>query len=192
MNLIGPVPIFYFSSGHTDIFAFEADFKNPNYYNAGSDMKFSKEMALQKVKHYCAYQERSHQEVRVKLYSLGLYKNDVEELLSNLISDNYLDEERFAMQYVSGKFRIKKWGKVKIKQALKLKQVSDYNIRKALDSIDEDDYKTVALKLAKLKWKAIKEDQHYVRKFKTMQHLLQKGFERPLINSILAELNESK
>ena len=87
-------------------------------------MRFSKEVTLQKAKHYCKYQERSHQEVRNKLYALGLCKADVEELLSNLISEHYLDEERFALQYVSGKFRIKKWGRIKIREGLKLKQVS--------------------------------------------------------------------
>ena len=155
-------------------------------------MIFSKEVAFQKAKHFCAYQERSHQEVRDKLYSFGLYKADVEELLSNLITENYLDEERFATQFVSGKFRIKNWGRIKIRQALKFKQVSEYNIRKAFDSIDEDEYKKVALKLAKKKFASVKGDQHLVRKFKTMQYLLQKGFERPLVNSILIEINERK
>ena len=91
---------------------------------------YSKEEALQKAKQYCAYQERSHSEVKEKLYSFGLYKKDVDELLSELISENYLNEERFAIMFAGGKFRIKQWGRIKIKYALKQKQVSEYCIKK--------------------------------------------------------------
>ena len=86
----------------------------------------SREQALQKLKHYCAYQERCHQEVKEKLYSLEMHKQDVEIIISQLIEENYLNEERFAIQYAGSKFRIKHWGKVKIKHALKQKQVSEY------------------------------------------------------------------
>src|SRR6187401_2447386 len=90
------------------------------------------EKALQKIKHYCAYQERSHYEVKEKLYSFGLYKNEVELLLSQLVEENYLNEERYAIAFAGGKFRIKQWGRVKIKYELKQKQVSEYSIKKAL------------------------------------------------------------
>src|SRR4051812_48736893 len=97
-------------------------------------------IALQKAKHYCAYQERCHSEVRDKLYSFKLYKNEVEQLLTQLIEEDYLNEERFAIAYAGGHFRIKNWGKEKIKYALKQKRVSDYCIRKALASISNTDY----------------------------------------------------
>src|SRR5690606_29368486 len=100
---------------------------------------YSKEEALQKARHYCGYQERCHQEVKEKLYSFCLRKDEVEELLRTLIQENYLNEERFAIQFAGGKFRIKQWGKVKIQHALKQKQVSEYCIRKALASLDEED-----------------------------------------------------
>src|ERR1700740_2162465 len=96
----------------------------------------TKEQALQKARHFCGYQERHHREVKEKLYGFGLYKNDVEELLSKLIEENYLNEERFAIQFAGGRFRIKQWGRVKIKYALKQKQVSEYCIKKALKAID--------------------------------------------------------
>ncbi len=97
---------------------------------------FTPEQAVPKIKQYCAYQERCHSEVRDKLYSFGLHKNEVEEIISTLITENYLNEERFAIHFAGGKFRMKQWGKVKIKKALKYKQVSDYCIRKALKEID--------------------------------------------------------
>src|SRR4249919_2672470 len=93
-------------------------------------------VALQKAKHYCAYQERCHSEVRDKLYSFGLHRNEVEPLLTQLIEENFLNEERFAIAYAGGKFRIKNWGKEKIKYALKQNKVSEYCIHKALAAIN--------------------------------------------------------
>jgi regulatory protein len=154
------------------------------------DKKYlSKEEALQKAKQYCAYQERCHQEVKEKLYSYGLYKKDVEELLSELISDNYLNEERFAIQYAGGKFRIKQWGRVKIKYALKQKQVSEYCIRKAMKVIDETDYNRTAQKLFDQKLKLLRSEKNiYTKKKKLQDHLLQKGFETDLIRKLIAAM----
>ena len=79
--------------------------------------------AYPKALKYCAYQERSQQEVRDKLYSWGLHRNEVENIIVDLISEGYLKEERFAIAFSGGKFRMKKWGKIKIKLALKAKKV---------------------------------------------------------------------
>src|SRR5476651_1731742 len=96
--------------------------------------------ARAKAEHYCAYQERSQQEVRDKLYEWGLYPNAVENVIVQLIDGNFLNEERFANAYTRGKFNQKGWGKIKIKQGLKFKKVSDVLIKKALNSINGDDY----------------------------------------------------
>ena len=85
--------------------------------------------ALKKIKHYCAYQERCHSEVKEKLYSFGLYKQQVENILSKLIEDNYLNEERFAIAFAGGKFRMKHWGRKKIEYELRQKQVSTFCIK---------------------------------------------------------------
>ncbi|MBP6234345.1 MAG: RecX family transcriptional regulator, partial [Chitinophagaceae bacterium] len=92
----------------------------------------TKEQALQKLKHYCAYQERCHSEVKEKLYQLGVWKKEHDEIIASLIEENYLNEERFAVAYAGGHFRIKQWGRIKIKYELKQKQVSEYSIKKAL------------------------------------------------------------
>jgi regulatory protein len=150
------------------------------------DLHFSKEQALQKARYYCTYQERCHSEVKEKLYSLGLYKKDVEELLSNLIEDNYLNEERFAIQFAGGRFRIKQWGKVKIKYELKQKLVSDFCIKKALASINENDYQKTIQKLFSAKLKILKGEKNiFIKKRKLQNHLLQKGFESELINKLI-------
>ena len=146
----------------------------------------SVEEALQKAKQYCAYQERCHSEVKEKLYSFGLHKKDVEELLSGLIEENYLNEERFAIQYAGGKFRIKQWGRVKIKYSLKQKQVSDYCIKKALATISETDYNRTLQKLAEQKLKTLKSEKNiFIKKRKLQNHLMQKGFEANLVVELI-------
>ena len=148
--------------------------------------KFTPQQALQKIKTYCAYQERSHQEVKEKLYSFGLYKNDVENILGELIAENYLNEERFATLFAGGKFRMKQWGRIKIANELKLKKVSSYNIRIAMQEINDEAYKNTLQKLALAKWNSLKNEQYINREVKTTRYLLQKGFEAVLIKSTLA------
>jgi regulatory protein len=148
----------------------------------------SKEEALQKIRHYCAYQERCHAEVKEKLYSYSLYKVDVETILSQLIEDNYLNESRFATQFALGKFRIKQWGKAKIKHELNLKRIGNYNIVQALKAIDNSDYETTVIKLAKKKLATLKTGNVWERKQKTVQYLLQKGFENAVIYNALENL----
>src|ERR1041384_7614127 len=109
--------------------------------------KLSLEQAYQKLKHYCAYQERCHSEVKEKLYQLGIRKKDHDEIIAALIEENYLNEERFAISFAGGKFRMKQWGRLKIKQALKQRQVSEYCIKKALKEIDEKTYRKTLEKL---------------------------------------------
>ncbi len=154
--------------------------------------QLTKEQALQKAKHYCGYQERSHIEVKEKLYSFGLYKQQVEELLSQLIEENYLNEERFAIQFAGGRFRMKQWGRVKIKYELKQKRVSEYCIKKALKEIDEEDYLRTLQTLTAKKWATIKGEgvNHYVKLSKTTDYLLQKGYEADLIKHAIATIRK--
>ncbi len=150
--------------------------------------KLTPQQAFQKLKHYCAYQERSHYEVKEKLYAFGLLKTEVEKILSQLIEEDYLNEERFAIQFAGGKFRLKQWGRIKIKFELQQKKVSTYNINKALKSIDEDAYLKTLKKLATTKWNLLKKEQYLNRMAKTNNYLLQKGFEPALINKIISDI----
>lgn len=140
-----------------------------------------KKSALAKAKHWCAFQERSQQEVRNRLYDWGLHTTDVEELIAQLINDNFLNEERFAMAYVSGKFNIKKWGRHKIKQGLKLKYVPEKLINKALNSIDGQQYEDHLLQLAHKKAVLLKEKDGFKRRLKLAAYLQSKGYENDLI-----------
>jgi regulatory protein len=148
--------------------------------------KLSKEQALPKIKLYCAYQERCHSEVKEKLYSFGLNKKDVEQLMAQLIEENYLNEERFAIQYAGGKFRMNQWGRVKIKYALRQKQVSEYSIKKALEELSESDYKKTLQKLATQKLKTLTSEKNiFIKKRKLQDYLLQKGYESEMVRDVV-------
>lgn len=144
------------------------------------------EKAFQKIKQFCAYQERNHREVKEKLFSYGLYNDQVEGLMSQLIEENFLNEERFAIAYAGGKFRMKDWGKNKIKFGLKQQQVSDYCIKKALKTIDEDEYVQKLQKLYSAKERTLKSEKNIIiKKKKIQQHLMQKGYEASLVNELV-------
>ena len=150
----------------------------------------TKEQALQKLKHYCAYQERCHSEVKEKLYALGVWKKDQDEIISTLIEENYLNEERFAIAFAGGKWRVKHWGRVKIKYELKQKQVSEYCIKKAMKQIDEEEYLEVLNKLAKDRYASLKSEQYLVRKKKTVDHLVAKGYESQLVHTVVDKMTK--
>jgi regulatory protein len=151
-------------------------------------VRIGKEQAIQRIRHYCAYQERAQQEVRDKLYELGMTKDEVEEIMSDLIADNFLNEERFAVQFAGGHFRIKGWGKVKIQHALQQKRVSSYNIKIGLKAIDEDAYLKTLQQLATKKWNSLKGERGLSRMAKTYAFLHQRGFEPILYQPIVQKL----
>jgi len=145
-------------------------------------VRISVEKALQKLKHYCGYQERSHSEVRQKLYSLGLFKKEVDELISQLIEEGYLNEERFARQFASGKSRIKGWGRQKIQYELRQRGISEFCIMNALRSLDTTEYEAGFNRLASKKWTSLLDEKNiFVKKSKWQEFLLQRGFEPELI-----------
>ena len=142
--------------------------------------------ALEKIKRYCAYQERSHLEVRHKLLELNIYGNELENYMTVLIDENYLNEERYACAIARGKFTYKQWGRNKIVYSLKQQKVSDYCIKKALEEIDEDAYlKTIGL-LAERKLESLKTERNrFTKMAKLKNYLLQKGYEFDYIHDIL-------
>src|SRR5258705_1416789 len=127
--------------------------------------KLTPQQAYQKIKQYCAYQERCHSEVRGKLYSYSLTGPEAGKAISKLVEENYLNEERFAVQFAGGKFRIKQWGRVKIKYELKQKRVSEYNIKIGIKEIEEEEYIKTLQKLTEKKWTSIKGEgvNHFVK-----------------------------
>ncbi len=144
-------------------------------------------VALAKAEHYCAYQERAQQEVRDKLYEWGLWPEAVENIIVQLIGDNFLNEERFAKAYVLGKFRQKGWGKAKIKQGLKFKKVPDVLIKKALQQIDGDDYEKMLTAIFAKKLRLINEKDPFKRRYKLQQYALSRGYENDIVLDVLKQ-----
>ena len=151
----------------------------------------TQEEALRRLQRYCAYQDRCHQEVRSKLLDLGIYGMELEEIIVELISDNFLNEERFACSYARGKFRIKRWGRIRIRQELKKRQISDYCIKKAMQEIEEETYRKALIDLLIYKKGLLKEPNEYQLRNKLAQYAFNKGFESKLVWEVFKNLNSS-
>ncbi len=147
-------------------------------------------MARRRIENWCAYQERSQQEARDKLFEYGLQKSDVEEIITDLIGSNFLNEERFAIAFAGGKFRIKKWGKIKIKVELRQRKVSDYCINKALAQIPDKDYFSTLEKIIMQKLKQVKEPDKIKKHYKLIQYASSRGYEKDLIVDVLKEIEK--
>jgi regulatory protein len=138
-----------------------------------------------KARKYCVYQERSQQELRDKLYEWGIHKRDVELTIAQMVEEGFMNEERFAIAYAGGKFRIKNWGRIKIKLALKQKKVSDYCIRKALNQIDDKDYQKTLQKIIASYSKKISEKNPLKKNYRIAHHAIGKGYEPELVWDLL-------
>jgi len=146
------------------------------------------DLAISKLQKYCAYQERCHQEVRTKLLKLEVYGADLEYVISNLVSDDFLNESRFAEAYARGKFRINKWGRVKIRLQLQARKVSAYDIREALAGIDDDEYLAALTKLLHRKNELLNEADPFRRRNSLFRFAANKGYESSLITGIISDL----
>lgn len=137
--------------------------------------------AIVKAQKYCAYQERCHQEIRNKLYEWGVNKAIGDEIIVQLIDANFLNEERFAQTFARGKFRIKRWGRVKITNELKKRNISDYCIQKALLEIDEEEYLQTLREVLKKRKISRKEAGGFNQKGNLAAYLIARGFEAELV-----------
>ncbi|HEY9047570.1 MAG TPA: RecX family transcriptional regulator [Ohtaekwangia sp.] len=146
-----------------------------------SEKKISPQEAKLKIYRYCAYQERSHKEVRNKLYEYGLYKNEVENILSALITEGFLNEERFAKAFAGGKFRMQHWGRVKIVNELEARGLTKNCIRIGLREIDEGDYIKTLQDILERKSNQLEEENPFVKRDKLARYAIQKGFESELV-----------
>ena len=143
--------------------------------------------AKKRAEGFCAYQERAQQEVRDKLYNWGLHQSDVENIISELVTENFLNEERFAYAYVSGKFKMKQWGKIKIKNGLQQKRISPRLVKESLASIDPSEYMSALEQVIEKKSRSLKEHHPYKRKMKLAQYAVSRGFEQNLVFDVLNE-----
>ena len=143
--------------------------------------------AQKKMKYYCAFQERCHKEVVKKLQELGMIPISIDTIVSKLVEDNYLNETRFAQSYARGKFRIKKWGKIRIRRELKARDLSDYNIKKGLEEIPDLDYNTTFWALFEKRKKEVYENIPSVQKKKIISYMVYRGWELEKIYEAMQE-----
>ena len=150
--------------------------------------KFTLQEAIAKLEYYCSYQERCHDEVVQKSHELGMKSKEVDSLVVHLIQNNFLNEERFARSFVRGKHRIKKWGKIRIVNELKLRHISAPNIKLGLTEISEEEYQNTFHQLADKHWETIRESDVQKKKKKWCDYLLRKGWENNLVYDKMKEL----
>lgn len=156
--------------------------------NKESGKSYTVKEATLKLMQYCAYRDRSQKEVEDKLIEMRMIPAAREEIIIKLMQENFLNEERFARSFVRGKFRIKKWGRYKIKQELKLKDISSPVIRLAMTEINESDYKSTLYSVAEKKLPLVKETNPFKKKKKLYDFLSSKGYESHLILEVIDDL----
>ena len=137
--------------------------------------------ALDKLRNYCAYQERCHKDVKDKLRTMGMIAQASDQIIGTLVSENYLNETRFAQQFASGKFSIKHWGKVRIKRELNIRGVSDYDINNAIKTIETGVYLDKIHAISDKKWQQLDRYSAQIKKQKLFQYLAYRGWEMDLI-----------
>ena len=152
--------------------------------------RLSPDVAFVRSSRYCAYQERSHKEVRQTLFSYGLFPSEVEEAIAKLITDGFLNEERFAKAFAGGKFRMQKWGRHKITKALEMHGLSQRCIQRGLQEIDKPAYSKTLLLLLSRKMESLKESNLFKARQKAATYAIGKGYEPELVWELLRGMSE--
>lgn len=139
----------------------------------------------QKAGRFCAFRERSPNELFEKIQSWGVAGEEAAKLVSELSKEGFVDEQRFANAYCNDKFEFNSWGKLKIKAGIYSHKLSSEAVQNALDRLDPDKYFIRLTELAKSKWKKLEGQEDFKRKQKTLAYLSGKGFEQDLIWSAI-------
>tara|TARA_B100001142_G_scaffold308921_1_gene340932 strand:+ start:2003 stop:2476 length:474 start_codon:yes stop_codon:yes gene_type:complete len=144
--------------------------------------------AQKKLEYYCAYQERCHKEVIAKLKTLGMIPSVIDKIISELIKANYLNETRFTQSFVRGKFRIKKWGKNRILQELKVRDISSFNIKLGMKEISDDNYQKTFYELFEKRRREVKQLTKTEQKKKIFSYMSYRGWENSKVYEALRDL----
>ena len=146
---------------------------------------------IQKLESYCSYQERCHAEVQEKLRGFAISATDKERVIVHLIDTNFLNEERFACLFAISKFHQKKWGKIRIKNELKARRISDYLVTKGLKEIPMEEYEATFESLSEKHWETLPERDSSKKRKKFCDYLLRKGWESDTVYAKLKQLENS-
>jgi regulatory protein len=148
--------------------------------------------ALHKIEHYCAYQERCHEEVVLKLRSMKMDSDEIDEIIARLITDNFLNEERFACSFARGKHRIKHWGKIRITNELKARKINQTLITIALKEITAEEYEETFQNLSERHWNSISETNSLKKRKKFCDYILRRGFESNMVYDKVKDLERKE
>ena len=159
----------------------------PEKENPGqvSKKKISVTQAKNRIAAYCAYQERCLSEVKTRLEDLGMNNQQSEIIIAQMVEEDFINEQRFSEAFVRGRFTIKKWGKVRIRQELKMRDIPEHYISQALSLIPEEEYLDTLHYLARRKWTLTKEPNFLKKKIKVNRFLMFRGFEADLIKDVV-------
>ena len=156
--------------------------------NVNKIKSYTLAQAQKKLEYYCAYQERCHKEVIAKLRTLGMIPSVIDKIISELIKANYLNETRFTQSFVRGKFRIKKWGKNRILQELKVRDISSFNIKLGMKEISDDNYQKTFYELFEKRRREVKQLTKTEQKKKIFSYMSYRGWENSKIYEALRDL----
>ncbi len=150
-----------------------------------NEKTYTVDEATKLMENFCAYQERCHKEIEQKLHDLQMIPEAKEKIILHLLQHNFLNEERFSKAFARGKFSIKNWGRVRIVNELKFRNISPYNIKTALKEIDESDYLKTIKNVAEKKWALINEPNSFKKRSKLVSYLSSKGYESEIIYEVM-------
>ena len=146
-----------------------------------NERTYSTKLAIERIKDYCSIEDKCQLDIIKKMEEWGILKISQDHILEILIKEKYLDEERYSRSYCRGKFRMKKWGKIKIIHALRKKKISKVSITKGLEEINDSEYKIELEKQYEKKKKTTREKNHFIKQKKIATYLISKGYESNLV-----------
>jgi len=158
---------------------------------AKTQKQISKKEAIIKAQNLCAYQEKCEADIRQKLYAWKTNPKDIDNIIEQLINDQFIDDQRFAISFAKEKFRFNRWGKIKIEYALKQKRIGIEFISKAIQGISENDYDSVLLNELNKKYLLLKESDEYTIKSKLIRYALSKGYENGKVFDMVSKVIEN-
>lgn len=143
------------------------------------------DLATAKIEAYCSKAEHCTSEVVTKLKSWNINERQIAEIAARLCKEKYINDLRYSRCYVKDKFRYNHWGRIKIAQALRVKNINEDDIKEAIEELDQQEYETTLKRLLAQKRKSIKASSDYERNGKLVRFALGRGFEMSIINKYL-------
>lgn len=148
--------------------------------------EYSPEQLKLKAEAYCAEAERCEYDVLLKLRQWRASDEVTARILAHLYQQDYLNPQRYCRAFVRDKYRLTHWGRQKIIQALRMKQLPTSAIENALNEIETDEYDQILARLLSQKRRSLKASTNYELNTKLIRFALGRGYQ---MSEILKHLN---